>query len=68
MKDTLAEAIMMYPNIPHNECLSALGKRLHEKDDKDIFNDNTLLKLAELVLKSNIFCFNEKTISFMAEL
>ena len=58
----------MYPNIPHNECLSALGKRLHEKDDKDIFNDNTLLKLAELVLKSNIFCFNEKTISFMAEL
>ena len=41
------------------EGLSALRKRLVERDEKDVSTD-TLIELAELVLKNNIFGFNEK--------
>ena len=51
----------MYPNIPHDEGSSALRKRLNERDEKDVSTD-TLVKLAELVLKNNLFHFNEKTL------
>ena len=41
------------------EGLSALRKRLVEREEKDVSTD-TLIELAELVLKNNIFSFNEK--------
>ena len=51
----------LYPNIPHDEGLSALRKRLNERNKKDVSTDN-LGELAELILKNNIFNFNEKTL------
>ena len=72
----------LYPTIPHDKGLSALRNRLAERDEKDVSTD-TLLELAESVLRNNIFSFNEKakrgttietkftspySISFMAEL
>ena len=72
----------MYPTILHDKGLSALRNRLAERDEKDVSTD-TLLELAESVLRNNIFSFNEKakrgttietkftspySISFMAEL
>ena len=41
--------------------MSALRKRLNERDKKDVSTD-TLVELAELVLKNNIFNFNERTL------
>ena len=55
------DVVGLYPNIPHEEGLSALRKRLNERDKKDVSTD-TLVELAELVLKNNIFNFNERTL------
>ena len=55
------DVVGLYPNIPHNEGLSALRKRLIERDKKDV-STGTLVVLAKLVLKNNIFNFNEKTL------
>ena len=55
------DVVGLYPNIPHEEGLSALRKRLNERDKKDVSTD-TLAELVELVLKNNIFNFNEKTL------
>ena len=55
------DVVGLYPNIPHDEGLSALRKRLNERDKKDVSTD-TLVELAELVLKNNIFNFNQKTL------
>ena len=52
-------AVGLYPNIPHDEGLSAFRKRFDERDEKDVSSD-TLVELAELVLKNNIFNFNQK--------
>lgn len=41
--------------------LSAVTKRLNERDEKDIFA-YILIKWAELVMKNNILAFDEKTI------
>ena len=41
------DVIGLYPNIPHDERLSALRKRLDERDKKDVSTD-TLVELAEL--------------------
>ena len=49
----------LYLNIPHDEGLSALKRRLDERDEKDI-SSYTLAELAEWVLKNNIINFNEK--------
>ena len=43
------------------EGLSALRKRLSKRNEKDVCTD-TLSELAELVLKKNVFSFNEKTL------
>ena len=51
----------LYPNIPHDEGLSALRKRLNGRDRKDVFTD-TLVELVELVFKNNIFNFNKRTL------
>ena len=52
-------AVGLYPNIPHDEGLSAFRKRFDERDEKGVSSD-TLVELAELVLKNNIFNFNQK--------
>ena len=55
------DVVGLYPNIPHDEGLSALRKRLNERDKKDVSTD-TLVELAELVLKNNISNFNERAL------
>ena len=52
------DVVGLYPNIPHEEGLAALRKFLDSRVDKKITTE-TLLELAELVLKNNIFQFNE---------
>ena len=54
------DVVGLYSNIPHDEGLLALRKRLDEREEKDV-STGTLVELAELVLKNNIFNFNEKT-------
>ena len=41
----------LYPNIPHNEDLTALWRFLELKDNKQV-SSNTLMELAEIVLKT----------------
>ena len=53
------DVVGLYPNILHDEGLSALRKRLNERDKKHV-STGTLFELAELVLKNNIFNFNVK--------
>ena len=55
------DVVGLYPNIPPDEGLSALRKRLNESDKKDVSTD-TLVEFAELVLKNNIFNFNKRTL------
>ena len=45
-------------NIPHDEGLIAISKALDTRKDKTIFTD-TLIELAECVLKHNIFEHNK---------
>ena len=54
------EIVGLYPNIPHSEGLTSLGRFLELRDNKQISID-TLIELAEVVLKHNIFEFDEKT-------
>ena len=49
----------LYPNIPHGDCLASLYKFLETRENKQISSD-TLAELAEIVLKNNIFEFDEK--------
>ena len=55
------DVVGLYSNIPHDEELSAIRKRFDERDEKDISTD-TVIGLAKLVLKNNIFSFNLKTL------
>ena len=48
-----------YPNIPHGEGLASLHRSLETRDNKQISSD-TLTELAEVVLRNNIFEFDEK--------
>ena len=50
----------LYPNIPHSESLTSLQRFLELRDNKQISSD-TLIELAEIVLKNNTFEFDEKT-------
>ena len=54
------DVVGLYPNIPHSEGLTSLRRVLELKDNKQISSD-TLVELAEIVLKNNIFQFDEKT-------
>ena len=49
----------LYPNIPHDEGLAAIRNALDERQEKTISTDS-LVELAELVLKNNIFEFNSR--------
>ena len=48
------DVVGLYPNIPHEEGLIAIRKALDTRKDKTISTDS-LIKLAEYVLKNNIF-------------
>ena len=54
------DVVGLYPNIPHGEGLDSLRRYLETRDNKQISSD-TLTELAEVVLKNNIFEFDEKT-------
>ena len=51
----------LYPNIPHDEGLSAVQKRLELRRYKKV-STSTLVELAEVVLKNNVFTFGKKTL------
>ena len=53
------DVVGLYPNIPHEEGLSALRKRWDNRMEKFISSD-TLSDLAEIILKNNIFKFVKK--------
>ena len=55
------DVVTSYLNIPHNEGLSALRKQLDLKQEK-IVTTSTLVELTDLLLKNNIFAFEEKTL------
>ena len=55
------DVVGLYPNIPYDEGLSDLRKRLDLRQEKDV-TTSTLVELAEVVLKNNIFTFKEKTL------
>ena len=55
------DVVVLYPNIPHDEGLSALRKRLDLRQGKDV-TTSPLVELAAVVLKNNIFTFMEKTL------
>ena len=54
------DAVSLYSNIPHGECLTSLEKFLVTRHNKQISSD-TFAELAEVVLKNNITEFDEKT-------
>ena len=51
----------LYPNILHDEGLSALRKRPDLRQKKDV-TTSTLVELAQVLLKNNIFTFMKKTL------
>ena len=55
------DVVGLYPNIQHDEGLSALRKRLDLRQEKDV-TPSTLVELAEVVIKNNIFTFKEKSL------
>ena len=51
----------LYPNVPHVEGLVSLRRFLDARADKKETTE-TLVELAEIVLKNNTFQFNKKTL------
>ena len=58
------DVVGLYPNIPHDEGLTAMRKALDLRKDKGI-STKPLVELAECVLKNNIF---EHNLSFYKQL
>ena len=54
------DVVGFHPNIPHSEGLNSLRRFLELRENKQISSD-TLIELAETVLKSNFFEFDQKT-------
>ena len=54
------DVVGLYPNIAHGEGLTPLRKYFETRDNKQISSD-TLAELAEVVLKNNVFEYDEKT-------
>ena len=54
------DIVGLYPNITHGKGLASLCRVLETKDNKQISGD-TLTEHAKVVLKNNIFEFDEKT-------
>ena len=55
------DVVGLYPNIPHNEGLSPLQKRLELRREKKV-STSRLVEFAEVVLKNNVFTFGKKTL------
>ena len=53
------DVVGLYPNIMHEEGLSALQKRLELRREKKV-STSTLVELAEVVLKNNVFTSGKK--------
>ena len=51
------DVVELYPNIPHKEGLEAIRKALDKREDQTISTDSLIL-LAECVLKNNVFEHN----------
>ena len=58
------DVVGLYPNIPHDEGLAFLKDFLDSRVDKQVKTD-TLIELAKLILKNNIFEFSDKTYKFV---
>ena len=56
----IVDVVGLYPNIPHDESLAFLKNFLDSTVDRQVTTD-TLIKLAELIPKKNIFEFSDKT-------
>ena len=54
-----ADVVGLYPSIPHQAGLSTLKEALENRSVKKIPTEN-LIKMAEFVLKNNLFEFNNK--------
>ena len=54
------DVVGIYPNIPHDEGLAFLKDVLDNRVEKQVTVD-TLIELAELVLKNNVFEYSNKT-------
>ena len=54
------DVVGLYPNIPQSEGLTSLRRFLELRDSIQISSD-TLIELAKIVLKNNIFELDEKT-------
>ena len=54
------DVVGLYPNMPYDEGLAFLKDFFGSRVDKQVTAD-TLIELAELVLKNNIFAFFDKT-------
>ena len=50
----------LYPDIPHDEGLEVMKKALNKRENQSVSTD-TLLELANIVLKNNFFEFDGKT-------
>ena len=53
------DVVGLYPNILHDEDLSAQQKRLELRREKKV-STSTLVELAKVVLKNNVFTFGKK--------
>ena len=53
------DVVGLYPNIPHEDGLTALRRKLDARENKDISTDS-LMELAECVLKNNVFEHNKR--------
>ena len=54
------DVVGLYPNIPHEEGLASIRKHLDNRENKEVAT-NTLVELADIVLKNNYFQFLDKT-------
>ena len=54
------DVVGLYPNIPHEEGLASIRKHLNNRENKEVTTD-TLVELADIVLKNNYFQFLDKT-------
>ena len=54
------DVVGLYPNVPHSEGLSSLRRFLELRDNKKISSD-TLIELADIVLKNIFFEFDQKS-------
>ena len=55
------DVVELCPNLPHVEGLLALRKQLETQKEKSVLID-TIIDLAEVVFKNNIFSFGKKTL------